>query len=348
MTLENSPKRTSADVLKEIQQLPEQYNEKLKQEGIDTPITAESYSSTQEKSENPIDTQELEKQERIKNIVSKIELVLEEERKNKEHLAQLLERKEDIKKQKLAFEEEELRPVTETPIDEVEEQEELTKEEKLKEVAQEHNRLVEELKKTSFLRFRKVSELRREILNLKEQYGSLRRELDSEMTPETTESETGVISILNRETDLLGNQKEEAMHLNDPSFTAGFSDNPSIDKLKEKLEEKGFEIIKDDSSEAMPSLQAVDEQGNKYTFFGEHKKFILFGALKYEVGFVSDKNRNSLFSKWHKDEVKNALKLGNYQHWISEGRMTARDAQIIIKQAGLKTPKDIERLANNE
>jgi hypothetical protein len=159
--------------------------------------------------------------------------------------------------------------------------------------------------------------------------------ISKEQTPALRDVESK--SILNSDVDLKGEKKKSWMRKNS-------LDRINVNDINEEGHNNTLSSAKENVKAGKKSqtreapLVEIDENGNATIIDGHHRiaEKILDGETHIEA--VVDNKFN----------IRDAIKNGEYEKAISEGKMTAKDAKTIIESAGLEVPKAVESLLSNE
>ncbi len=135
-------------------------------------------------------------------------------------------------------------------------------------------------------------------------------------------------SILNQETDLLGEEKEEFMLPVEWVEKRKVGDRVSFMLNGEEVEGNYRGTMSDGT--AMVDRPET-KRGKKYN--------VTHGVPIDQIKFP--KYQDNAIGKGDRDRIEYAIENGLYQEAIQQGRMTVNDARVIIESANLKVPQDI-------
>jgi hypothetical protein len=155
-----------------------------------------------------------------------------------------------------------------------------------------------------------------------------------------TEVKEQARSIFDRDVDLLGEKK---------AFPYFFERNDFVNRIRKSVDDQRFYVDvstkKDTNGRYAASLRnkTNDKIVDSIWIVPERKSDV------YSKKELVQRSLLLLAEKMHKDSVVLALesssdKPSDFDKAISQGRMTAQDAEIIIKSAGLEVPKEVRRM----
>lgn len=153
-------------------------------------------------------------------------------------------------------------------------------------------------------------------------------------------SKSSTLTVLDKDTDLIGDKKETVMRTL-PELTKFFID-------REKAYIKG--LINDLKPQEKSNTAYVNEMSIKIggiAKFGSVKRQLQELRLKLKDIDVKE-SKNKYYENLAKWQIEEASQDGSFAKYISEGRMTPKDAITIIESAGLEVPKDIRDMVKEK